>query len=337
MKQNYLLQLATFLLLSACTTYIEEKESLSDLPDTGNTLHILSVQTENTSGNTSKSRSITTSVQADGDRLGIFAVNTTDLSAYTPSDGINPAAYTYQSGTWGVADPADQLRLSKTGSLEVYAWHPVADGLVPVYQSEGRSYLSGINILSRDDFRATGQTDYLYPAATARVDLSSRSATFTLKHALAKLTLKIKKNTSVSETMTLTKIVLKSSNDGFLAGSGSNRRMSLSDGKLAGLLAAESVTLNGSMELTTDGNGSQAICLVAPVSNLQRLAFELTVEVESGADVRIYQSKGLTNVTSWTTGKHYVYSVMIDKMSAEVEGSPEIYDWVEEINDIPIQ
>lgn len=154
--------MALSLCLPVCTGCSGEVKEYLETAYPSDILRILSVDTEDTADNNLPTRSITTTVQTEGNQLGIYAVRS-DLSQYDPMDGVNPATYTYTSGSWGITDASRQLRLPKSGSLSVYAWYAAEEHLIPVYQSGGNSYLTGINILSKDDFAATGQTDYLYP------------------------------------------------------------------------------------------------------------------------------------------------------------------------------
>ena len=158
MKRNNFLILYTCSILLVCGACGEGEPLPPEVFPASDVLRIVSVRTGNT-----LTRSVTTTVETDGDSISIYAIRQSDQSEYLPLDGTNPATYGYSSSStlWKVSDPARQLRLPKSGSLSVYAWHPSDDRLLPVYQSGGNTYLSGINVLSSDDFSATNQADYL--------------------------------------------------------------------------------------------------------------------------------------------------------------------------------
>lgn len=322
-------------LLASC----EQAEVSTNTPDDDSILRIASVDLNGGP----HTRTIITGTESNGkiSRLGIYAIYA-DGSEYKPSYGRNTATYVNTSGKWkpDASLAGDEtLRLS-TGAVYVYAWHPYT--LQPSYNN-GSFYIGGIELLTEDDFSATGQTDYLYAAGsdasgnkTAVTSQNNPGLCFTLKHALTKLTFSMKKDESIedAETLTLTQLVLKSYDNNFLTGSGVNRRMDLADGTLNGLVATEKLTYKGSLTLTHDYQNITA--LVAPITGMQRFSFELTVTTGSG-ESRKYQTKALNVSTTWEAGKNYVYKLKADKMSAVLEGPAEVYDWVDEKNDIPIQ
>ena len=66
-----------------------------------------------------------------------------------------------------------------------------------------------------DNFTASGQTDYLYGKSDPlTVNKNSRAVTFTMCHALAKVSFRVLKSNNVEETVTLKKIELLSSTAG---------------------------------------------------------------------------------------------------------------------------
>lgn len=281
--------------------------------------------------------------------IGLYAV-CADGAEYLPAYGRNTATFYKQvSGKWqhaaGVSGDGS-LRLSASPAVNVYAWHPCT--LQPTYENGAYIYISGIEILANDDFTAGSQTDYLYACGsetsggTTKVSVTSQhnpGLYFTLKHALAKLTFRVKTTSAIQNgALTLTKVVLKSPDNDILTGSGSaNRRMSLIDGVLNGLAETEKLTYTGTLALSQ--SGEDVVALVAPAS-VKRFNFEFWVKPTADTDdsnLRKCQTKTLSSAVSWLAGKNYVYTVLVDGMSASLEGVPAVYEWTEEINDIPIQ
>lgn len=334
------------LLLAACEpASVDAPATTDDTP--GDVLRVASISLQ---GETA-TRSIITGIETDPvnggsntdgkiSRLGMYAV-CADGTEYKPMNGRNTAVYVKSSDKWqpdASLTGDENLRLSAT-EVYVYAWHPST--LSPSYAS-GSFHVSGIDIKTTDSFDATAQTDYLYAAGntdgatdgkTAVTSQQNPGLKFRMKHALAKLTFRIKKDDTTSETLTLKQLILKGSGNSFLTGSGTNRRMALANGVLSGLVATEKLTYSGTLEL--DASGQDVIILVAPVTGVQRLGLELTVDFPDVA--RKFQTKALSVATTWESGKNYVYNVNVNKMSASISEVPAVYDWTEETNDIPIQ
>ena len=335
-----------FLLYGLCLLFFTscDRETIVTQTNESDVFRIASVNLGNTA-----TRNIITGIGSgtpSGDAskissLGIYAA-CTDGSEYKPVNGRNTATYVYQNNKW-LTNPDltgdESLRLSQQ-QVYIYGWHPSA--LLPKYEN-GNPYITGIEIVEKDDFKATAQTDYLYAtgyvsgdARTAVTSQNNPGLKFNMDHALAKLTFKMKKDVSIAvdEALTLKQLTIKSPENKFLTGSGSNRRMNLTDGILSGLIATEKLIYTG--ELTLDHSGADVIALVAPIKDMQRFGFELSVELASG-ETRQYQTKTLNVSTTWLAGKNYVYKIKVDKMSATLDGPVEVYDWTDEKNEIPIQ
>lgn len=291
-------------------------------------LHIVSVNTENVADNNLPTRSITTDVQTEGAQLGIYAVHS-NLSQYKPLDGINPATYIYTSKAWGIKNGSEQLRLPKSGDLTAYAWHPVEESMIPIYQSDGNSYLTGINVLSNDDFETTRQTDYLYGSTT--VSANSPKATFSLKHALAKITFKVYKSSSLTDEMHLTEIQIRSNANQLQIGESKN--MLLKDGTLQGLSGAGTITLTATedQKAAIEAKGSKLtaspFCLVAPAPSIEYLAFQLTTLTGGQEQAFLTQQTDFSS-HRWKAGDHLVITIVLDGMSATVTGM-QVKDWGE--------
>ena len=331
MKRNNFLILYTCSILLVCGACGEGEPLPPEVFPASDVLRIVSVRTGNT-----LTRSVTTTVETDGDSISIYAIRQSDQSEYLPLDGTNPATYGYSSSStlWKVSDPARQLRLPKSGSLSVYAWHPSDDRLLPVYQSGGNTYLSGINVLSSDDFSATNQADYLYPASPATVSLASPAATFTLKHALAKLTFKVYKLSSLTDEMILTGIQIRDYSTTLQTGT--DKGMLLKDGTFHGLNGVSTLTLTATeaqraailkKEDETPGGTVTAspFCLVAPAPGVEYLSFQLTT-LTGGQEQTFLTQQADFSDRRWKAGEHHVITIVLDGMKATITGI-QVYQW----------
>lgn len=278
--------------------------------------------------------------------IGVYAVRA-DGAEYKPTHGSN--AVTYQKGAAGWLNAsrldATNLFLPTTYSVNLYAWHPA--GLPTGYVTSGNFYVSNIEIRQTDNFSATQQTDYLY-AAGCRQNESTVAAVnatdnpglyFKMQHAMAKLVFTIKKDIGNTETLKLQQFKLKTSDaKGFRTGESSNRRMNLTTGTFNNLLPSSELTYTESTPQEVTPTGVTVIALVAPVTALGTVSFELSMEV-GGKDTRLYRTKALSNATTWEQGKVYSYTLKIEKMSADIVGDKEaeVKDWTTETDEIPIQ
>lgn len=278
--------------------------------------------------------------------IGVYAV-CANGTEYKPSHGSNTAIYQKESVGWLNASRLDaaNLFLPSAYSVNLYAWHPA--GLPTGYVTSGNFYISNIEIRQTDNFSATQQTDYLYAtgcrkneSTIAAINVSDNPGLyFKMKHAMAKLIFTVKKDINNTETLKLKEFKLKTSDaKGFRTGEGSNRRMNLTTGAFNNLLPASELIYTESTPQEVTPTGVSVIALVAPVTNLKTISFELAMEV-GGKDTRLYRTKVLSNTTTWTQSKVYSYTLKIEKMSADIVGDKEaeVKDWTTETDEIPIQ
>jgi len=280
-------------------------------------------------------RSIVTTdrLKTDGTQIGVYAVNP-DQTEYQPlRGGSNTAVYEYQSGNWNVAAATDDklLRLPSTGTVNVLAFYPAT--LTPAYSRSGSS-VSGIKILSEDDFEASNQTDYLYAEAVTGINVANPGATFTLKHALAKLTFKVHKIDTWISDVKLTALKIISENSLQV---GAGKSMRLGSGTLQGLNGTSTFTLTATerqiQEIHTKDAAppvapATAYCLLAPAPSVEYLSFQLTI-IEGGENgqVRTFQTKKINmKEHRWTAGKHLIINIMLSGMNASLTDI-QVYDW----------
>lgn len=319
--------IAGSLLLTACGD-----NALTPLPDEAepDVLRVLSVDAAEPD-----TRSIVTTAGLNtvGGRIGVYAVNT-DGTEYVPSrGGSNTSAYQHDGSRWNCAatDGDKLLRLPPTGStVKAAAFYP-AD-LVPRYGSSDGSYVSGINVLAADDFTATKQTDYLYSGFTGNLSAASRKISFSLKHALAKLTIKVYRKSVLSETKLTSLQILDAGGSNLQAGSG--KSMNLETGALQGLVGQTAITLTASddsQKQTINEVGSSttatAYTLVAPAPSLEYLAFQLTTSRGTADSEQSFLTSSIKMVDAtpasgeylrWTAGSHYVFTIVLDGMQAGI-------------------
>lgn len=346
--QRFLPQLLGLFLLVSCGQ--EDSPAGQQPVETGNVPRIASVSLP---GNVA-TRSIITATENlpdDGisvnpdklSRVGLYAV-CEDGTEYKPSHGSNTGVYQKTAAGWVNPSSTDaaSLILPNTYTVNIYAWHPYT--LAPYY-ANGNFYISNVSVRSSDNFTAAQQTDCLYATGclengtAASVNTANNPKLhFKMKHAMAKLEFTVKKDASNTENLLLKEFVLKTSDaKGFRVGEGTNRRMNLATGAFSNLLPTSTLTYTTSPPEEVTTTGVTVTALVVPVEELQLISFELTMDV--GSDTRIYRTKTLTDAATWLHGKLYKYTLKIDKMSADIVGDKEVevYDWLEEKSEIPIQ
>ena len=320
------------LLTAACTS--ENAELLPQPSDAPDVLRIASVGMDD--GKNTRGIMDNTGIQTNGCQIGVYAVNS-DNTEYIPlHGGSNASVYQYNNSCWNVTsmDGSKLLRLPTNGnSCKIYAYYP--SGLVPVYQAAGGSYLSGINVVAQDDFSSTTQKDYLYPSVAATTNINSFSGvSFTLKHALAKLTFKVYKLAVMTEEIKLTKLQIIANANTLQVGSG--KTMLLSSGNLQGLVGTDLITLaasDGGMALPAQtntinlGNPKSTVfpfCLVAPAPNVDYLSFQLTVV--SNKQEQTYLTQQIKMTSHWAAGNHFVFTLVLNGMNAIISGMKQ-YQW----------
>lgn len=320
--------MAGSLLLTACGD-----NALTPLPDEAepDVLRVLSVDAAEPD-----TRSIVTTagLNTSGGRIGVYAVNT-DGTEYVPArGGSNTSAYQHDGSQWNcIATDGDKLlRLPPaTGStVKAAAFYPV--DLVPRYGSNDGSYVSGINVLAADDFTATNQTDYLYSGFTGNLHTASRNISFTLKHALAKLTIKVYRKSVLTETKLTSLQILDAGGSNLQAGSG--KSMNLETGALQGLVGQAAITLTAgddgqkqTINEVRSGTTATAYTLVAPAPSLEYLAFQLTTSRGTADSEQSFLTSSIKMVDAtpasgeylrWTAGSHYVFTIVLDGMQAGI-------------------
>lgn len=317
------------LMLGAC-----EENGLQPVPQPeGAALQLQSVSmTENPDALT---RASVTSVSA----VSVYATKTTHAEY-----GSNPLSkYSLTGGSWS-SDSAPEIQSDKGGDAYLYACYPVASSVTN--RADGNHTVSvSVNVAAGSkDFKATDQDDYLYAVPVAgdknTVEVSSvnytkvtpdrRTAGFSMNHALAKVSFKVKKSTAATEALQLKSVEILSATNRLQTGVGT---MNLRTGVLNGLASVSSLTLTdgtGVTLATTLGNPN-VTCLVAPMTASESiLSFRLTVRVSGETADRTFETR-VVKAVQWAAGKHYVYTITVDKMRAGLNGM-QIDGWESDAN-----
>lgn len=278
---------ALALLLWACADGV-----VSEPASQGGPLQLRSVELPDASA----TRAVST---AQLDKIGVYATeNRAALKENAQS------VYTLKNGTWSSAAPP-----MITGNVDLFAFSP---STLAVTHSTAGNHTVPVKV-EADNFTASLQTDYLYAGVTAAY-IYSRAVTFTMKHALAKVSFRVKKSGNVEETLTLKQIELLSSTNRLQLGNGT---MNLSAGTLNGLASTGSIVLTDKgVVLNTLQSEPNVSSLVAPMTGKEsRLSFRLTVDV--AGESRTFETAAVKEV-QWLAGYHYVYAITVDKMSGSL-------------------
>lgn len=242
--------------------------------------------------------------------IGVYVTNHDN----TPLSDKAQSIYKFQSGTWSSDTPPDITVADAATSNLLYAFSPAS----AVVTNDGGGLHTIPASIVADDFTASRQVDYLY-AAPAEAWASSRSVTFTMNHALAKVSFRVRKSDAVQEVVALKSIELLSSTSRLQ--SGSNATMNLQNGTLNGLASTSSLILSGSVTLSNVQNQPNVSALVAPMSAREtRLSFRLTVEVtenDGSSTKRTFETATVKEV-QWKAGYHYIYVITVDKMGGSL-------------------
>lgn len=285
-------------MLSACNGETLPGPVLAD-----NTLQVCSVELPELSG--------TRALGATQlNEIGVYVTN----NSHTALDNA-PYVYKLQSGTWS-CDAPPTITVEASAPDYLYAFSPSS---LAVTNVAGGNHTIPVTVVA-DNFTASGQTDYLYGKSDPEtVHSASRAVTFTMYHALAKVSFRVLKSDNVEETVALKKIELLSSTARLQTGT--SGIMNLKDGILNGLASTNSIILNGSVVLNTTQSQPNVSALVAPMSAREtRLSFRLTVEVTEtdGTITKRSFETAAVNEVRWKAACHYVYAITIDKMGGNL-------------------
>lgn len=247
--------------------------------------------------------------------LGVYATKA-DHSLYSEQASMT---YTRSNAVWGCASAINLT--NDLGGATVYAFSP--SGLTVTNEGTHGNHTVPVAVSRTLDFSSSGQEDYLYgvdgispntnqPTATS----SKRSVSFLMKHALAKVCLVVKKASSAQDDEMILKEVRILSGTNRMQ-TGSSGRMRIKDGVLSGLVATDTLIVEGSTTLSTSTTTENVTCLVAPMSGAeQKISFLLKVEVDNTA--REFVTSTLAGGANWQAGKKYTYTLALNKMEGSL-------------------
>ena len=237
----------------------------------------------------------------------------------------------------GVWTPDKQTIMNSTsGDALLYAYYPPA----AIQASGDGEHTTAVNLPSSlTDFLATGQADYLYGVGTdtgkapVTATLSSRTVSFKMKHALAKVSFRIVKSASATEALKLIQVDVLSGTNRLRTGIGT---MNLKSGLLNSLSDISTLTLAQAsgveLKLKENQKGPNVTCLVAPMAKEETvLSFRLKVCVDGEAAAKAHAFETQSVTAQWEAGKHYVYLITVDKMGGKLS-SVQIEDWKNDAN-----
>lgn len=302
------------LLLGAC-----EENGLPDVPQPEE--GALQLQSVDMAGDSASTRASVTSVAA----VSVYATKTTH-AVY----GSNPLSkYELSGGSWS-SDNAPLITVDNGGDAYLYACYPVASSVSNRTDGNHTVAVSVNATTGTRDFKATAQDDYLYATPVTGITPSKRTVNFSMYHALAKVSFKVKKSTAATEALQLKSIELLSATSRLQTGAGT---MNLRTGVLNGLASVSSLLLTDAtgVTLATTLTNPNVTCLVAPMTASESiLSFRLTVRVSGETTDRTFETK-VVNAVQWVAGNHYVYAITVDKMKAGINGM-QIDAWKSDAN-----
>lgn len=219
------------------------------------------------------------------------------------------AIFTNSNGGWTTNTPI-AIEASQ-GAAWINACYPAT-----TITNDNKVLKTAVTILSEQGFGMSPdtnqQTDYLY-SDRAEANSGNRAITLKMHHALAKVSFRINKSSSISEEVTLTRIDILSRSSLLQKGDGD---MLLASGTLNGLTTTDSLKLTGSTVLAIQQADANIHCLVAPMNATESvLSFTLTVKI---GNVERTFSTASAPATKWEKGNQYTYHITINKMGGSL-------------------
>ena len=254
--------------------------------------------------------------------VDVYATTTASATSPHAAYGDNPLMkFSLKEGVW---TPDKQTIMNTTsGDALLYAYYPPA----AIQASGDGEHTTAVNLPSSlTDFLATGQ-------APVTATLSSRTVSFKMKHALAKVSFRIVKSASATEALKLIQVDVLSGTNRLRTGIGT---MNLKSGLLNSLSDISTLTLAQAsgveLKLKENQKGPNVTCLVAPMAKEETvLSFRLKVCVDGEAAAKAHAFETQSVTAQWEAGKHYVYLITVDKMGGKLS-SVQIEDWKNDAN-----
>lgn len=247
------------------------------------------------------SRSVITSTSlSDDSELGVFVADANNSVKYVNVRGVVEGDYCLLDRNVSLSDEPNY----------VYAYYPY---------SSTRSNISAIA------YDATSQTDFLMgysedgKGMLDYVDSSNPTADMVLSHALARVTLNMKKSADNANDGVISNIALVN-----VATSGTIdllQHTSVGNSTPGTISVSTYTTLSSTSEIPLD-------ILVAPTTSLDSTSLRITIDGESYS-VAI----PTTRATEWEAGKQYIYTVEVDEKSNVKIDDPDIQLWNNNVQD----
>lgn len=230
-----------------------------------------------------------------GEQIGVYALN---------SEGVK-----YSEGSWNMRATYDARwyfdnNLSLTTQwATIYAYYPYSEGASP-------ENMVKVNI-TRDP--KTGQPDYLYGKSEKTVNAAYPEAYITFKHALARITLDIKKSSTDVGNGVLTQVCLRNA-----AGYTSLSIAGDMDIKTGYINPA--LNENAAITLTTNYTLNSSTSQLVDILVIPAEINENSVELELTIDGSPYIVK--LPAIAWEAGEQYTYPITINRQDAHITTQP---------------
>lgn len=256
--------------------------------------------------------------------IRLYATNVSPHTTYTGGNGSSTKGYadfTRSGNNWQAAADGEKIIIGENPPI-IHAFHPAT---LEVTNDGVNAHTIPVTIRTGDDFNGTAQPDYLY-APPVTLKAGDKTVAVTLKHALAKVSLRIEKAANVNDDVTITKVEILSKSNALHTGA--NLPMSLDDGSIKGLVSTAAITLTGNYELKETESLPNVTCLTAPAAlPASDLSFRITL---SGYAQPLTTTPVAADRT-WEAGKHYVYHISVSKLEAGFTGM-KVYGWQSDAN-----
>lgn len=260
---------------------------------------------------------------AEGDHVGLFVLD--DGGQYYADNAMNQPA-TYNASGWSMEN---EIVLSKEKTPYVFAVYPYygSADYIPVDINMRMS----INIAPNQYEGIEGQADWMYANA---LPLEGNTAKLTFRHALARVTLQLKRGAEEQGDGMLTKVRMQnatkynaSTNEEM--GKGKKLQtygiMSLSDGTIE-TYGEENANIELATELVLSEDAQSIDILVIPTAPNGQLCTPEEGTTGGGIEVLFTidgkQYRVDLGVPTWHAGQQYIYPITINRNSAEV--TPEL-------------
>lgn len=229
---------------------------------------------------------------ANGDQIGVYTPNISPINVLATYDN-----------KWILKS---EISLIETPT-PVYAYYP--------YTEDYDGHTIKVNIIP--DAVVTGQADYLYGKSAEEVSAASPEAFIRFNHALARITLSIKRNTDDAGYGRLSNVCLQ--NTGKNTVISTSGQMNIMTGTISSTKAGY-LSLN--VNYTLDKEMTQNVdILVIPTAMEKEGMAELALTIDGSQYIVKMPA------ATWEAGQQYTYPITINRTDAHIEAAAQIGDY----------